>query len=45
MLPEHERSLLWCDSTVGVLWTVDGEPKLVAKEAESKLLAKVDVFD
>jgi dTDP-4-dehydrorhamnose 3,5-epimerase len=31
--PEHERSLLWCDPTVGIQWPVVGEPKLAAKDA------------
>jgi len=42
--PEHERSLLWCDPTVGIQWPVDGEPKLAAKDAAGKLLAKADTF-
>ena len=39
-----ERSLLWCDPTVGVQWPVDGEPKLAAKDAASKVLAEADCF-
>jgi dTDP-4-dehydrorhamnose 3,5-epimerase len=42
--PEHERSLLWCDPTVGVQWPVDGEPKLAAKDAAGKELAEADCF-
>ena len=42
--PEHERSLLWCDPTVGVQWPVDGEPKLAAKDAAGKVLAEADCF-
>jgi dTDP-4-dehydrorhamnose 3,5-epimerase len=42
--PEHERSLLWCDSTVGVQWPVDGEPKLAAKDTVGKVLAEADCF-
>lgn len=42
---EHERSLLWCDPTVGIQWPVDGEPKLAVKDAAGKLLAESDVFD
>ena len=41
---EHERSLLWCDPTVGIQWPVEGEPKLAAKDAAGKLLAETDVF-
>ena len=28
--PEHERNLLWCDPTVGILWPVKDVPKLAA---------------
>lgn len=42
--PDHERSLLWCDPTVGVQWPVDGEPKLAAKDAAGKILAEADCF-
>ena len=43
--PEHERSLLWCDPTVGIEWPVAGVPKLAAKDAAGKTLAQADVFD
>ncbi len=43
--PEYERSLLWSDTTVGVRWPIDGEPKLAAKDAAGKTLADADVFD
>ncbi len=43
--PEHERSLLWCDPTVGIQWPVVGEPKLAAKDAEGKVFAGADIFD
>jgi dTDP-4-dehydrorhamnose 3,5-epimerase len=42
--PEHERSLLWCDPTVGVQWPSVGAPKLAAKDAAGKILAEADVF-
>ena len=42
--PEHERSLLWCDSTLGVQWPVIGETKLAAKDAAGKVLAEADCF-
>ena len=42
--PEHERSLLWCDPTVGIHWPVQGEPKLAAKDAAGKVLAEADAF-
>jgi dTDP-4-dehydrorhamnose 3,5-epimerase len=42
--PEHERSLLWCDPTVGIHWPVQCEPKLAAKDAAGKVLAEADAF-
>jgi dTDP-4-dehydrorhamnose 3,5-epimerase len=42
--PEHERSLIWCDPTVGIQWPVEGEPKLAAKDATGKVLAEADAF-
>ena len=42
--PEHERSLLWCDPTLGIRWPVGREPKLAAKDAVGKLLAEVETF-
>ena len=43
--PEYERSLLWCDATVGVQWPLDGEPKLAAKDAAGKVFAEADTFE
>ncbi len=43
--PEYERSLLWCDATVGVQWPLDGEPKLAAKDAAGKVFAEADAFE
>jgi dTDP-4-dehydrorhamnose 3,5-epimerase len=34
--PEHERSLLWCDPTVGVDWPLVGEPILAVKDAAGR---------
>lgn len=42
--PEHERSLLWIDATVGIQWPLDGEPQLAAKDAAAKTLQDADVF-
>ena len=42
--PDHERSLLWCDPTVGVQWPSVGAPKLAAKDAAGKALAEADAF-
>ena len=43
--PEHERSLLWCDPTIGIQWPLVGDPKLAAKDAAGKILVDADVFD
>jgi dTDP-4-dehydrorhamnose 3,5-epimerase len=43
--PEHERSLLWCDTTVGVQWPLHQSPKLAVKDAEGKVFAKAETFD
>ncbi len=45
--PQHERSLLWNDPTVGVEWPLhllDGEPLLSAKDVAGKVLAECEVF-
>jgi dTDP-4-dehydrorhamnose 3,5-epimerase len=43
--PEHERSLLWNDPSVGIEWPIDVEPQLAAKDAAGKLLGQADLFD
>lgn len=43
--PEHERSLLWNDPTVGVVWPIDFAPQLSAKDAAGRLLEQTEVFD
>ncbi len=42
--PEFERSLLWCDPTVGVQWPIDGLPQLAAKDVAGKTLGDAEVF-
>lgn len=42
--PEHERSLLWCDPTVGINWPIESEPKLAAKDANGVLLDVAEIF-
>lgn len=42
--PEHERSLLWSDVTVGIQWPLDCVPQLAAKDAAAKLLKDAGVF-
>ncbi len=42
--PEHERSLLWNDPTVGVLWPIQGPPQLAANDAAGRALGEAEVF-
>ena len=42
--PEHERSLLWSDSTVGVQWPLDGEPILAAKDRAGLPFGEIATF-
>jgi dTDP-4-dehydrorhamnose 3,5-epimerase len=42
--PEHERSLLWNDPSVGIVWPLGDAPKLAAKDAAGKLLAEAEAF-
>jgi dTDP-4-dehydrorhamnose 3,5-epimerase len=43
--PEHERSLLWSDPTVGVRWPLAGEPRVAAKDAAGLPLDRCECFD
>ncbi len=43
--PQHERSLLWNDPTVGVLWPVSGEPILSAKDLLGKPLSELECYE
>jgi dTDP-4-dehydrorhamnose 3,5-epimerase len=43
--PEHERSLLWNDPTVGVAWPMTDALQLAAKDAAAKSWAEADKFD
>lgn len=42
--PEHERSLLWNDTTVGIDWPISETPTLAAKDAAGKFLEQADLF-
>jgi dTDP-4-dehydrorhamnose 3,5-epimerase len=42
--PEHERSLLWCDTTVSIKWPFKDAPLLAAKDAAAKSLNDADLF-
>ena len=43
--PEFERSLLWNDPAVGVVWPMQAQPQLAAKDAAGKPLAEAQAFD
>ena len=44
--PEWERSILWNDPAIGIVWPTQGEaPILSAKDSGGKLLADAEVFD
>jgi dTDP-4-dehydrorhamnose 3,5-epimerase len=42
--PQYERSLLWNDPALGIVWPIDGAPLLSGKDAQGQLLADADVF-
>ncbi|MDO8251629.1 MAG: dTDP-4-dehydrorhamnose 3,5-epimerase family protein, partial [Rhodoferax sp.] len=42
--PEFERSLLWNDPAVGVVWPMQEQPQLAAKDAAGKPLAEAEAF-
>jgi len=42
--PEHERTLLWNDSRLGIAWPLPGEPILAAKDAAGTPLAAADTY-
>jgi len=43
--PEHERTLLWNDPAVGIVWPFDGAPTLAAKDAAGTPLASAPTYD
>ena len=42
--PEFERSIVWDDPEIGIVWPIDFEPKLAAKDAAGKRLSEADCF-
>jgi dTDP-4-dehydrorhamnose 3,5-epimerase len=42
--PEHERSLLWNDPEIGIVWPLQGAPVLSAKDAAGVRLREAEVF-
>jgi dTDP-4-dehydrorhamnose 3,5-epimerase len=43
--PEHERTLLWCDSQVGVQWPLEGEPLLSDKDRRGTSFGSLECFE
>lgn len=42
--PQHERSLIWNDPTVGVKWPLTGEAQLSQKDLLGKSLAELECY-
>jgi dTDP-4-dehydrorhamnose 3,5-epimerase len=42
--PEHERTLMWNDATLGIDWPLDGEPLLSSKDAKGAALDRAEVY-
>jgi dTDP-4-dehydrorhamnose 3,5-epimerase len=42
--PEHERSLLWSDPTVGIQWPAQVTPLLAVKDAAALILDEAELF-
>lgn len=42
--PQYERSLLWNDSALSILWPLDCEPILAPKDLAGKMLCEADLF-
>jgi dTDP-4-dehydrorhamnose 3,5-epimerase len=42
--PQHERTLLWSDPTLGIEWPLQGVPIVAAKDAAGCTLAQADVY-
>ena len=43
--PEHERTLLWNDPEVGIVWPFDGAPTVAPKDAAGTPLAAAPTYD
>ncbi len=42
--PHHERSLLWNDPALGIVWPLDSEPTLSAKDRAGLPLAQAETY-
>jgi dTDP-4-dehydrorhamnose 3,5-epimerase len=43
--PQHERTLLWNDPDLAIVWPLAGEPLLAAKDRAGKRRSEAEVFD
>jgi dTDP-4-dehydrorhamnose 3,5-epimerase len=42
--PQHERTLLWNDPALRIVWPLEGAPTVAAKDAAGRPLAVADIF-
>jgi dTDP-4-dehydrorhamnose 3,5-epimerase len=42
--PQHERTVLWNDASIGVRWPLEGEPILADKDRKGARLAEAEVY-
>jgi dTDP-4-dehydrorhamnose 3,5-epimerase len=42
--PEHERSVAWSDSALGINWPLNGDPILAIKDAVANKMSDAEVF-
>jgi dTDP-4-dehydrorhamnose 3,5-epimerase len=42
---EHDRSVLWSDPALGIVWPLEGAPIVSAKDASAPPLAQAQLFD
>ena len=42
--PAFERSIVWNDVAIGIVWPIEGEPALSAKDQQARLLAQAEHF-
>lgn len=42
---EYDRSIRWDDPTIGIEWSLDGEPLIATKDARAPALDNAEVYD
>lgn len=42
--PEHERCIVWNDSTLSVAWPIDGVPSLSQKDTQGQSIIEAELF-